>query len=79
MNTVFTIFPVEADFFLVLLLALQSLVHLLDCALAGLGSMEEAAGTSFLHHLSANKASELTKPIREVHNGIAITTLSIPQ
>lgn len=74
-----TTLPIEAHLPLVLLLALQSFVHLLDYTLMGLGSVEEAAGTSFLHHLAPNKAGQLTKPIRAVHNGVAITTLSISQ
>lgn len=74
-----TILPIEAHLPLVLLLALQSFVHLLDYALIGLGSVEESAGTSFLHHLAPNKAGQLTKPIRAVHNGVAITTPSISQ
>lgn len=79
LNIFLTIFPIEADFSLVLLLALQSFVHLLDYTLVGLGSMEEVTGTRFLHHLAPNKASQLTKPVRAVHDGVAITTLSISQ
>lgn len=74
-----TIFPIEADFSLVLLLALQSFVHLLDHTLIGLSSMEEAAGTSFLHHLGPNKAGQLTEPVGAVHDGVAIPTLSVSQ
>lgn len=78
-TAILTIFPIEADFSLVLLLALQSFVYLLDYTFIGLGSDEEAAGTSFLHHLIPNMACQLTKPIRAVHDGVAITTLSISQ
>lgn len=60
---VHTIFPVEADLSMVLLLALQSFVHLLDDALAGFGPMEEAAGAHLLHHLCPYKAGQLTKAI----------------
>lgn len=74
-----TILPIEADFSLVLLLALQSFVHLLDYILIGLGSMEEAAGASFLHHLSPNKAGQLTEPVRAVHDGVPMATLRISQ
>lgn len=76
---ILTIFPVEADFSLVLLLALQSFVHLLDHTLVGLGSMEEAAGASFLHHLGPDEACQLTKPIRAVHDGVTMTTLRVSQ
>lgn len=75
----FTIFPIETDFSLVLLLSLQSLVYSLGHALTGLGPMEKVAGTGFLHHLSPNKAGQLAKPIRAVHNRVAIATLSISQ
>lgn len=78
-NIILTIFLVKADFSLVLLLALQSFVYLLDYTFIGLDTMEEAAGTSFLHHLSTSKAGQLTKPIRAVHDGVAMTTLSISQ
>lgn len=78
-TVILTIFPVEADLSLVLLLALQSFICLLDYTFIGLGSMEEAAGTSLLHHLSPNKAGQLTKPVRAVHDGVAITTQSISQ
>ncbi|TNN52776.1 hypothetical protein EYF80_037009 [Liparis tanakae] len=74
-----TIFPVEADFSLVLLLALQGLVQLLDDALVGLRSVEEAAGAGLLHHFGPREAGQLTKPIGAVHDGIAVATLSIPQ
>lgn len=76
---ILTIFPIEADLSLVLLLALQSLVHLLDYTLAGLSSVEEAAGARFLHYLCPNKAGQLTKPVRAVHDGVAVTTLSVSQ
>lgn len=79
MNMILTILPIEAHLSLVLLLALQSFVHLLDYTLIGLGSMEEAAGTSFLHHLGPNKAGQLTKPVRAVHDGVAIATLGVSQ
>lgn len=76
---ILTVFPVEADFSLVLLLALQSLVHLLDHAFVGLDSVEEAAGASLLHHLGANEAGQLTEAVRAVHDGVATATLSISQ
>lgn len=76
---VLTIFPIKAHFSLVLLLALQGFVHLLDYTLAGFGSVEEAAGTRFLHHLIPNEAGQLTKPVGAVHDGVAVTTLSITQ
>lgn len=58
-----TIFPVEADLSLVLLLALQGFVHLLDDALAGLVPVEEATGAHLLHRLRPRKAGQLAKPI----------------
>lgn len=78
-DAVLTIFPIEAHFPLVLLLALQGFVHLLDYTLAGFRSVEEAAGTGFLHHLIPNEAGQLTKPVWAVHDGVAVTTLSITQ
>lgn len=74
-----TVFPVEADLSLVLLLALQSFVHLLDDALAGLVPMEEATGAHLLHHLCPHKAGQLTKPVWTVNDGVAVMTLSISQ
>lgn len=74
---ILTTFPIKADFSLVFLLILQSFVYLLDHIFIGLGPMEETAGTRFLHHLSPNKPSQLTKSIRAVHDGVAIATLSI--
>ena len=76
---ILTVFPIEVDLSLVLLLALQSFVYLLDHALNGLCSMEKAAGASFLHHLGPNKSGQLTKPVRAVHDGVTMATLSIPQ
>lgn len=58
-----TIFPVEADLSLVLLLALQSFLHLLDDSLAGLATVEEATGAHLLHHLCPHKAGQLTKAV----------------
>lgn len=78
-NKMLTIFLIKADFSLVLLLAFQSFVYLLDQTFTGLCSVEEAAGTGFLHHLSPSKAGQLAKTIRAVHNGVAIATLSISQ
>lgn len=76
---ILTVFAVEADLSLVLLLALQGFVHLLDHALVGLGSVQEAAGAGFLHHLRPNEAGQLTKAVGAVHDGVAVTTLSAPQ
>lgn len=78
-NRIFTIFPIKADFSLVLLLALQSFVYLLNQTFTGLCSMEEAAGARFLHHLGPSETSQLAKSIRTVHNGVAVATLSISQ
>lgn len=78
-TVILTVFPIEADLALVLLLALQGFVHLLDQALAGLGTMQEAAGAGFLHHLRPNEAGQLAKAVRAVHDGVAVTTLSAPQ
>lgn len=58
-----TILPVEANLSLVLLLAFQSFVDLLDHTVAGFGSMKEAAGAGFLHHLCSNKACQFTEAI----------------
>lgn len=62
-DSVLTVFPVEADLPLVLLLTLQSFVHLLDDTLAGLVPVEEAAGARPLHHLCPHKAGQLTEAI----------------
>lgn len=62
-DRVLTVFPVEADLPLVLLLTLQSFVHLLDDTLAGLVPVEEAAGARPLHHLCPHKAGQLTEAI----------------
>lgn len=79
MIVMLTIFLIKADLSLVLLLAFQSFVHLLDNILNGLRSMKEAAGAVFLHHLSPNKTGQLTKSIRAVDDGVAMTTLSVSQ
>lgn len=74
---VLTIFPVEAGLSLIFLLALQSFLHLLDHAIAGLGPVQEPAGAGFLHHLGPSEASQLTETIRAVHNGVTMATLGI--
>lgn len=74
-----TVFPVEADLSLVLLLALQGLVHLLDDALAGLVPVEEATGAHLLHHLRPHKAGQLAEAVRAVDDGVAVVTLSVSQ
>lgn len=79
LNIVLTIFLIEADLSLVPLLALQSFVDFLYQALVCLCSMQEAAGTRLLHHFCPNKAGQLTKPIRAVHDGVAVPTLSVSQ
>ena len=76
---VLTILPIEADLSLVLLLSLQGFVHLLDHALAGLGPVEEAAGASFLHHLSPGEAGQLAEAVGAVHDRVATATLSVSQ
>lgn len=78
-TVILTVFPIEADLSLVLLLALQGFVHLLEQALVGLGAVQEAAGAGFLHHLRPNEAGQLTKAVGAVHDGVAVTTLSAPQ
>lgn len=78
-DKVLTVFPVEADLPLVLLLTLQSFVHLLDDALAGLVPVEEAAGARPLHHLGPHKAGQLTEAVRTVDDGVAVTALSVSQ
>lgn len=74
-----TVLPVEVHLPLVFLLALQSLVHLLHHPLTSLRPMQEATRTCLLHHLCAHKPRQLTEPIRAVHNGVTVATLSIPQ
>lgn len=74
-----TVFLFKTHFGLVLLVAVQGFVYLLHHAVAGLGSLEEAAGARFLHHLGADEAGQITKAIRAVHNGVTMTTLGIPQ
>lgn len=58
-----TVFAVEADLSLVLLLALQGLVHLLDDALTGLVPVQEAAGAHLLHHLRPHEAGQLAEAV----------------
>lgn len=74
-----TVFAVEADLSLVLLLALQGLVHLLDDALAGLVPVQEAAGAHLLHHLRPHEAGQLAEAVRAVDDGVAVVNLSVPQ
>lgn len=78
-DQVLTVFPVEADLPLVLLLTLQSFVQLLDDNLTGLVPMEEGAGAHPLHHLGPHKAGQLTEAIRAVDDGVAIAALSVSQ
>lgn len=70
-----TVFPVEAHLPLVLLLALQGFVHLLDQALVGFGSMQEATGAGLLHHLRPDEAGQLTKAVRAVDDGVSMAIL----
>lgn len=74
-----TVFSIEADLPLVLLLALQGFVHLLDHILTGLIPMEEVACAHLLHHLCPHKAGQLTEPIWAVHDGVTVMTLSVSQ
>lgn len=74
-----TILSIKADFSLVLLLALQSFVDLLDHTVFGLSSMKEAAGAGFLHHLSPNETGQFTEPIRTVDDWVTVAPLSISQ
>lgn len=74
-----TVFPVEAHLPLVLLLALQGFVHLLDQALVGLGPVQEAAGAGLLHHLRPHEAGQLTEAVRTVDDGVVVATLGISQ
>lgn len=74
-----TILSIEADFSPVLLMALQGLVQPLQCWLAGLRTVEEAAAASFLHDLGTAVACELTESVRAVHNGKAPWALCVGQ
>ena len=74
-----TVLAVEADLPLVLLLALQGLVHLGHGPLAGLVAVQEAAGAVLLHDLGADEAGQLAEAVRAVNDGVAMATLSVPQ
>lgn len=70
-----TVFPVEAHLPLVLLLALQGFVQLLDQALIGFGSVQEATGAGLLHHLVPDEAGQLTEAIGAVDDGVTVAIL----
>lgn len=74
-----TIFPVEANFSPVLLMALQSLVEPLQGWLTGLGTVEETAAACFLHDLGAAVTRELTKAVRAIDDRKAPWALRIGQ
>lgn len=74
-----TILPVEANFSLVLLMALQGLVQPLQGWLTGFWTIEEMAAARFLHDLSATVACELTEAVRAVDDGKASWALCIGQ
>lgn len=74
-----TAFPVEAHLPLVLLLALQGFVYLLDQALIGFGSVQEATGAGLLHHLRPDEAGQFTEAVGAVDDGVAVAALGTSQ
>lgn len=74
-----TIFLVEVDLGLVLLSALQSLLHLLGHVLAGVHAVQEAAAAVLLHHLRSGEARQFTEAVRAVNDGVAAVTLGVTQ
>lgn len=67
------------DLGLVLLSALQSLLHLLGHVLAGVGPVQEAAAAVLLHHLSSREARQFAEAVRAVDDGVATVTLGVTQ
>ncbi len=74
-----TVLLVEVDLGLVLLSALQSLLHLLGHVLAGVGPVQEAAAAVLLHHLSSREARQLAEAVRAVDDGVAAVALGVTQ
>lgn len=74
-----TVLLVEVDLGLVLLSALQSLLHLLGHVLAGVGPVQEAAAAVLLHHLSSREARQFAEAVRAVDDGVATVTLGVTQ
>lgn len=74
-----TILLVEVDLALVLLSALQSLLHLLGHMLAGVSPVQEAAAAVLLHHLSSCEARQFTEAVRAVDDGVSAVALGVTQ
>lgn len=74
-----TILFVEVNLGLILLSALQSLLHLLGHVLAGVGPVQEAAAAVLLHHLGAREARQLAEAVGAVDDGIAPVALGVTQ
>lgn len=74
-----TIFLVELDLGLVLLLTLQRFLHALCHLLACPGAVQEVTAAVLLHYFCPGKTRQLTEPIRAVNNGVTTVTLSVPQ
>lgn len=74
-----TVLLVEVDLGLVLLSALQSLLHLLGHMLAGVGPVQEAAAAVLLHHLSPCEARQFTEAVWAVYDGVAAVALGVTQ
>lgn len=79
MGKALTILPIEANFSLVFLMALQCLVQPLQGWLTGLWTIKEMAAACFLHDLSAAVACELAEAVRAVDDGKAPWALCIGQ
>lgn len=74
-----TVLLVEVDLGLILLSALQCLLHLLGHALAGVHSVQEVAGAVLLHHLSSRETRQFTEAVRAVDDGVAAVALGVTQ
>lgn len=74
-----TVLLVEVDLGLVLLAALQGLLHLLGHVLAGVGPVQEATAAVLLHHLRPGEARQLAEAVRAVDDGVAAVALGVPQ
>lgn len=74
-----TILLVEVDLALVLVSALQSLLHLLGHMLAGVSTVQEATAAVLLHHLCPCEARKFTEAVRAVDDGVATVALGVTQ
>lgn len=74
-----TVLLVEVDLGLVLLPALEGLLHLVGHVLAGVGAVQEAAAAVLLHDLGPGEAGEFAEGVGAVDDGVAAVALGVTQ